>query len=45
MEINKRGEVKASLEGLTCNPYVSQNKIMLSFKADMMRIIKKEHVV
>lgn len=45
MEINKRGAVKVSFEGLTCNPYVSQNKIMLSFKADMMRILKKEQVV
>lgn len=41
-ELDKAGETFVSLEGINCNPYVSNGFIALSFKAEGISIKKKQ---
>lgn len=41
-ELDKAGETLVSLEGVSCNPYVSNGFIALSFKAESISIKKKQ---
>ncbi|MGX7173510.1 hypothetical protein [Enterococcus ratti] len=40
-ELDKSGETFVSFEGISCNPYVSNGFIALSFKAESVQIKKK----
>lgn len=41
-ELDKAGETFVTLEGIHCNPYVSNGFISLSFKAEGINIKKKQ---
>lgn len=41
-ELDRLGETLVTFEGVSCNPYVSNNFIALSFKAEKINLKKKQ---